>query len=60
MLAGPALRKDGRRISLEFTIVPITDNAGRITGLVSVLRDVTARFEEIRELRRKCATSGAR
>jgi PAS domain S-box-containing protein len=60
VLAVPALRKDGRRISLEFTIVPIKDNAGRITGLVSVLRDVTARFEEIRELRRKCAASGAR
>jgi PAS domain S-box-containing protein len=57
ILAVPALRKDGRRISLEFTIVPVKDAAGRITGLVSVLRDVTARFEEIRELRRKAAAA---
>ncbi|WP_438278859.1 PAS domain-containing protein [Nitrobacter sp.] len=60
VLAVPALHKDGRRISLEFTIVPVKDAAGRITGLVSVLRDVTARFEEIRELRRKCAASDPR
>ena len=55
ILAVPALHKDGRRISLEFTIAPVKDTAGRITGLVSVLRDVTARFDEIRELRRKAA-----
>jgi PAS domain S-box-containing protein len=60
VLAVPALHKDGRRISLEFTIVPVKDAAGHITGLVSMLRDVTARFEEIRELRRKCAASDAR
>ncbi|MEH6951742.1 PAS domain-containing protein [Nitrobacter sp. NHB1] len=59
ILAVPALRKDGRRISLEFTIVPVKDAAGRMAGLVSVLRDVTARFEEIRELRRKAAASEA-
>jgi PAS domain S-box-containing protein len=53
VLAVPALHKDGRRISLEFTIVPVKNAAGRITGLASVLRDVTARFEEIRALRRK-------
>jgi PAS domain S-box-containing protein len=53
VLAVPALHKDGRRISLEFTIVPVKDAEGRITGLASVLRDVTARFEEIRALRRK-------
>jgi hypothetical protein len=28
-----------------------------MTGLVSVLRDVTARFEEIRKLRRKAAAA---
>ena len=55
MLAVPALRKDGRRISLEFTIVPLKDHTGAMTGMVSVLRDVTARFEEMRELRKKAA-----
>jgi len=54
-LSVPALHKDGRRISLEFTITPLKDSAGRMTGMVSVLRDVTARFEEIRALRKKAA-----
>lgn len=54
-LSVPALNKDGRRISLEFTITPLKDSAGRMTGMVSVLRDVTARFEEIRALRKKAA-----
>jgi PAS domain S-box-containing protein len=57
VLAVPALHKNGQRISLEFTIVPVTDASGRITGLVSVLRDVTARFKEIRDLRRKAAAA---
>jgi PAS domain S-box-containing protein len=57
ILAVPALRKDGRRISIEFTIVPLKDAAGGMTGMVSVLRDVTARFEEMRELRRKAAAA---
>ncbi|WP_439923497.1 PAS domain-containing protein [Nitrobacter sp. JJSN] len=57
ILAVPALHKDGRRISLEFTIVPVKDAAGHVTGLVSVLRDVTVRVQEIRELRRKAGTA---
>jgi PAS domain S-box-containing protein len=57
VLAVPALHKAGQRISIEFTIVPVKDAAGRMTGLVSVLRDVTARFEEIRELRRRAAAA---
>jgi PAS domain S-box-containing protein len=57
ILAVPALRKDGRRISLEFTIVPLKDADGGMTGMVSVLRDVTAPFEEMRALRRKAAAA---
>jgi PAS domain S-box-containing protein len=56
MLAVPAVAKDGKRISLEFTIVPVKD-AGGMVGLVAVLRDVTARFEELRELRKRAAAS---
>ena len=51
MLAVPALRKDGTRISVEFTIVPFHDADGRMTGIAAVLRDVTARFTELRTLR---------
>lgn len=55
LLAVPAMRKDGTRISLEFTIAPVRDEAGEMAGMVSVIRDVTARFLEMRELRKKLA-----
>jgi PAS domain S-box-containing protein len=54
-LAVPALRKDGQRISIEFTILPFRDDAGRMVGIAAILRDVTARFEETRALRRQLA-----
>jgi PAS domain S-box-containing protein len=54
-LAVPAMRKDGQRISIEFTILPFRDDAGRMVGIAAILRDVTARFEETRALRRQLA-----
>ena len=55
LLSVPALRKDGARVSVEFTIVPFTDGAGQMTGIAAILRDVTARFEELRALRKELA-----
>jgi PAS domain S-box-containing protein len=57
MLAVPARRKEGTRISIEFTIVPLKDVSGTMQGMVAVLRDVTARFEELRDLRKRLAAS---
>ena len=57
LLAVPALHRDGRRISVEFTIVPIQDGTGAMTGMAAILRDVTARFEEMRALRRRAAAT---
>jgi len=57
LLSVPGLAKDGRRISVEFTIVMLRDETG-IAGTVAVMRDVTKRFEEVRELRRKLAEAG--
>lgn len=51
LLAVPALRKDGARISVEFTILPFRDRLGRILGIAATLRDVTKRFEEMKALR---------
>jgi PAS domain S-box-containing protein len=59
VLAVPGVRRDGTRVSLEFTIVLLTDDAGGIGGVGAVMRDVTARFEELRELRRKLAGGAA-
>ena len=55
LLAVPAMRNDGRRISIEFTILPLHDAAGTILGITAFLRDVTDRFEELRSLRRELA-----
>lgn len=55
LLAVPGVRKDGTRLSLEFTIVALMGVDGRIDGVAALMRDVTARFEETRELRRKLA-----
>jgi len=51
LLAVPALRKDGTRISVELTIVPIQDEDGQMRGLGAIIRDVTQRFEELKRLR---------
>ncbi len=59
ILAVPALRKDGTRISIEFTVLPFHDEAGRMVGIGAILRDVTQRFEEIKALRRQLAERGA-
>ncbi len=60
LLSVPALHKDGRRISVAFTIVPLRGPDGAIEGIAAVLRDVTAQFEEIRALRRELAAFRAR
>jgi PAS domain S-box-containing protein len=55
ILSVPAMRKDGTRVSVEFTIVPFSDDAGRMIGIAAIMRDATARFEELRALRRQLA-----
>jgi PAS domain S-box-containing protein len=54
VLSVPAVRKDGTIISVEFTVVPL-QNAGRMIGMVAIMRDVTSRFNEMRALKRKLA-----
>lgn len=57
LLSVPALRKDGTRISVEFSIVPFFDSQSQITGMAAVLRDVTKQFEAIKALRRELAAA---
>ncbi len=53
LLAVPGLRKDGTRVSLEFAVALIRDEAGEMVGVAAILRDVTARFEEMKSLRKR-------
>jgi PAS domain S-box-containing protein len=57
ILAVPGLRKDGSRVSLEFTIVPLKDTRGEMLGMAAILRDVTSRYEEMKSLRAKLAAA---
>lgn len=56
LLAVPAVRKDERRISIEFTILPLYDAVETVLGIAAFLRDVTDRFEELRSLRHELTT----
>jgi PAS domain S-box-containing protein len=58
LLSVPGLTRDGRKISVEFTIVLLRNGAQQTTGTVAVMRDVTKRFEEVRELKRRLAGAG--
>ena len=55
LLSVPGIRKDGQRISVEFTIVPLKDQEERMTGMAAVMRNVTKRFDEVKTLRQKLA-----
>jgi PAS domain S-box-containing protein len=55
VLAVPGIKQDGAGVSIEFTIVPLRDEAGELTGLAAIMRDVTKRFEEMRTLKQKLA-----
>ena len=54
-LAVPGIRKDGTRISLEFTIILLRDNTGALLGPAAILRDVTARWQQEKALRERLA-----
>ena len=62
LLSVPAVRKDGERVSLEFSIAMLRDAAGNIAGVAAIRRDVSARWQEEWELRWRLAAleGGAR
>lgn len=55
LLSVPATTRDGRQISVEFTIVMLHAPDRRLIGMAAVLRDVTARFQEMRRLKLRLA-----
>ncbi|KDP87711.1 hypothetical protein CF70_034955 [Cupriavidus sp. SK-3] len=57
LLSVPGIRKNGQRVSLEFSIVALKDAQGEIAGLAAIMRDVTKRFEEVRSLKAELAAA---
>ena len=56
LLSSPGQRKDGSRISLEFSMSIIRDETGEIAGCSAILRDITARWQKEKELKERLKT----
>lgn len=56
LLSVPALSKDGATLSIQFTVTPVLDATGRPQGIVALLRDATAQFQELKRLRAAAAS----
>ena len=54
-LTSPGVRKDGSRLSLEFSMVLLRDEQGGIEGCATIMRDVTARRQKEKELKERLA-----
>jgi PAS domain S-box-containing protein len=55
MLAVPAMRKDGARISVEFSIVLLRGPSGEMLGAAAIMQDVTARWQQQKQLKERLA-----
>ncbi|RQR33642.1 MULTISPECIES: PAS domain-containing protein [unclassified Burkholderia] len=60
VLRVPAVHKDGRALSIAFTVALLYSDERELTGIVAVIRDETARFQEDRNLRKRIAELEAR
>lgn len=56
LLAAPGLRKDGSRVSLEFSMVLLRDDAGALQGVASIMRDVTEHWQKEKALKERLAS----
>jgi len=52
-LSSPGQRKDGSRISLEFSMTIVRGDRGEVAGCSAILRDVTARWQKEKELKER-------
>jgi PAS domain S-box-containing protein len=60
LLKVPATHKDGRQLSIAFTVALLHSAPGKVSGIVAVIRDETSRFQEERNLRKRLAELEAR
>ena len=60
VLKVPAAHKDGRALSIAFTVALLYSAPGQLSGIVAVIRDETSRFQEERNLRKRLAELEAR
>jgi len=52
LLRVPAVHKNGRRLSISFTVGLLLGPEGKVTGIAAVIRDDSDHFDQVQELRR--------
>lgn len=55
LLTVPALRRDGTQISCEFSLAPLPGEDGAMCGMGAILRDVSPRRKEEKDLKERLA-----
>jgi PAS domain S-box-containing protein len=55
LLRVPAVHKDGRALSIAFTVAMLMSAEGKPVAIAAVIRDETSRFVEERNLRKRLA-----
>ncbi|MER2265159.1 PAS domain-containing protein [Methylobacterium oxalidis] len=60
VLRVPALHKDGRPLSIAFTVALLRSEDDEVIGIAAIIRDETSRWNEEREMRRRLADLEAR
>ncbi len=55
LLSVPGIRRDGSRISLEFTVVLIKGDDGEMEGVAAIMRDATEGWQRERGLKQRVA-----
>jgi len=53
LLKVPALHKDGRPMSIAFTVAMLFDDQHKVSAVIAVIRDDTQRFNDDRALRKR-------
>src|SRR5258708_7770380 len=51
LLSVPATHRDGLRLSIEFSVALLRDDAGQIVGISAIMREITERRPAQKELR---------
>jgi PAS domain S-box-containing protein len=60
LLKVPAIHKDGRTLSIAFSVAMLFDQNHKVTAVAAVIRDETARWLEERELKQRLASYEAK
>jgi PAS domain S-box-containing protein len=55
LLSVPATHRDGRRLSIEFSVALLRDDTNQIVGISAIMREVSERREAEKALRAKLA-----